>query len=250
MKQIYLSLLFLIPLFGFSQITCNTYTTGPISMAIPDGAEPEVQGSLLFIPITVTETTPITDIRINVDLTHTYVGDLVLQLQGPNGIGFNNIWDRSCNTEQFQNIDMTFKDGSPEITCASPTTGIYNPASPMTGFTNGDPSGVWYLVFVDFFSGDTGVVNEWSIELCTDPSLNVENFELHKGVSIFPNPTSNFLTISNLKNAVNYIIINQLGQEILKGNIDSNEEIDIKSLKNGLYFLKLENKKLIKFIKK
>jgi len=249
MKQIYLILLFLIPALGFSQIICNTYTTGAISTAIPDGSGTPGQGTPVFIPLTVTESTPITDIRIHVNLTHGNVGDLVLQLQAPNGGGFSNIWNRDCNTSVFENMDVTFKDGASEIICASPITGTYNPSSPMTGFNSNDPSGVWNLVFVDFFTGNTGIVNEWSIELCTDPSLSVQDANLEEGFSIFPNPTSDFLTISNLKNTVGYIIINQLGQEVLKDSINNNEKIDIKNLKNGLYFLKVENKSAIKFIK-
>ena len=72
---------------------------------------------------------------------------------------------------------------------------------------------------------------------------------LSSKIKLFPNPSANFLTVSNLKNKYNFIIVNKLGQKIQKGSISNNEEIDIRNLRNGLYFLKFEDGNTIKFIK-
>jgi hypothetical protein len=138
---------------------CNEYSTGAIATAIPDGGGANVQGTPVFIPVTVTETTPIEDLRIKVDVTHSWIGDLIMQLQPAAG-GFANIWARTCNDAQYGNIDVTLRDGEPAIMCASPTVGTYAPAASMAAFNGTNPSGTWNLVFVDFFNGDTGTVNE------------------------------------------------------------------------------------------
>lgn len=65
---------------------------------------------------------------------------------------------------------------------------------------------------------------------------------------IFPNPSNNKIQISGLTRNLNYEIYNLLGKKIFTGTISKNEHINIESLTNGVYFLKLKTKAL-KFIK-
>ena len=168
---------------------CTPYSTGPISVAIPDGPGANQQGAAVFVPVTVGDNAIISaNIKVSVDVTHSYIGDLVMQLQAPSGT-FQNIWFRTCNTVQFGNIDITFEDGSPDIVCGSPTSGDYAPANPLSVFDGEDINGTWNLVFVDFYNGDTGTVNSWSLELCTSSSLSVNENEL-ENLSIYPNPNN------------------------------------------------------------
>ncbi|WP_298516335.1 zinc-dependent metalloprotease family protein [uncultured Kordia sp.] len=225
---------------------CNTYTTGAISTAIPDGAGPNAQGTPVFVPVTVTENTAISDIRVSADVTHSYIGDLIMQLQAPNGGGFSNIWARTCNDAQYGNIDVTLRDGEPAITCASPTTGTYAPASSMAGFTGNDPSGVWNLVFVDFYNGDTGTVNEWSIELCTTTTtviLSNEEFELDS-FALYPNPNKGEFSLSFNSTSGEDININVhdiSGRLIYTKDYNAtstfNENISLKNVSTGMYLI-------------
>ena len=78
----------------------------------------------------------------------------------------------------------------------------------------------------------------------------IDNFSLSNGTpSIFPNPSSDFINVSNLKSTESYLIINLIGKEIKRGIISNREKIDIRNFTNGLYFLKFENGNAIKFIK-
>lgn len=225
---------------------CNTYTTGPIATAIPDGGGMPGQGTPVFIPVTVTETTPITDLRIRTDVTHTYIGDLIMQLQTPNGGGFSNIWNRSCNTAQFGNIDVTFKDGEPAIICASPTVGTYAPANPMTGFTGNNPAGTWNLVFVDFWTGSTGTVNEWSVELCTTSTtivLSNEEFTL-ENFALYPNPNKGEFSLSFNSTSGEDIDVNVFdiaGRLVHTKNYNAtsafNENISLNNVSAGMYLI-------------
>ncbi|WP_452226148.1 reprolysin-like metallopeptidase [Lacinutrix cladophorae] len=225
---------------------CNNYTTGAIATAIPDGGGANVQGNPVFIPLTVTESTPITDIRVSADVTHSYIGDLIMQLQAPNGGGFSNIWARTCNDAQYGNIDITFKDGESAIACASPTTGTYAPASSMTGFTGNDPSGTWNLVFVDFYNGDSGVVNEWSIELCTTTTqvtLGTENQEL-SNFALYPNPNKGNFSLafdSNSGKNINVAVYDMSGRLVFNKEYDAtsrfNENISLNNASSGMYIM-------------
>jgi uncharacterized delta-60 repeat protein len=90
-------------------------------------------------------------------------------------------------------------------------------------------------------------------------TLEIENFNESKHINIYPNPTTNFITIdcSDNLNAIggNYKIIDILGQEIQKGNLLYQQNtIDLNNIKGkGIYFVKifdslnslLDNKKII-----
>ena len=79
-------------------------------------------------------------------------------------------------------------------------------------------------------------------------TLSTLDFELID-ISLYPNPASNFITISGLQTEENYTIYNTLGQEVKNGSVTNNAKIDIQNLNTGLYFLKFENDTTIKFLK-
>ncbi|GEM_PF-2852545 len=84
--------------------------------------------------------------------------------------------------------------------------------------------------------------------------LDIEGTPSHENNSqIYPNPASDFFNVNNPEEYTDYIIYNNLGEKIIKGNIDGNpSRIDIRDLSDGLYFIRLmKNKKhrIIAFIK-
>lgn len=94
--------------------------------------------------------------------------------------------------------------------------------------------------------------NAFSIGNLGTNEFDIENNKL----IIYPNPTSNYLTIQNKENVINnfaYNIVNVSGRIIKSGLSKYNEQINIESLTNGNYIvqIKTENgeilsKKLIK----
>jgi len=102
--------------------------------------------------------------------------------------------------------------------------------------------------FVSWQSGSNG--GGFSYERSTDQNLGTDNFELENTIKLFPNPSNEFIQVSGLTTKVDYTIYNILGEEIKKGIISDEEEIDVKNLNSGLYFLRLDNRNTIKFMKK
>lgn len=78
--------------------------------------------------------------------------------------------------------------------------------------------------------------------------LCISDIELQK-ISIIPNPSSNSLQILGLNGLENYEIYSSIGQKIKSGKILNHTAIDIQNLSDGLYLLKLDNKRTFKFIK-
>ncbi|WP_163410823.1 LamG-like jellyroll fold domain-containing protein [Flavobacterium ajazii] len=94
----------------------------------------------------------------------------------------------------------------------------------------------------------TGASSNWigsTLTLSTDKFNGVNN-----SIKLYPNPSSDFIQISALTKTENYAIYNVSGSEVKSGTIDSNTKINIQSLTNGAYFLKLNGGNAIKFIKK
>jgi len=70
------------------------------------------------------------------------------------------------------------------------------------------------------------------------------------GITMYPNPSSDFINISGLTNTASYEISNMLGAKVQTGKVSQNENINVHSLNKGMYFVKLENIASLKFIKK
>ena len=80
-------------------------------------------------------------------------------------------------------------------------------------------------------------------------TLPVNEFEL-KDYTFFPNPTSDFLKLTEGDFIDNYYQIFDIrGGKILEGKIKFENKIDVRNLSEGLYFLKFENSESYRFIK-
>jgi hypothetical protein len=79
-------------------------------------------------------------------------------------------------------------------------------------------------------------------------NLSTANFDIENQVLIYPNPTSNYLTLRNVLEDSKIIISDSNGR-IVKQLTCQKTTIDIQSLEKGIYFLKINNDKSFKFIK-
>jgi hypothetical protein len=75
---------------------------------------------------------------------------------------------------------------------------------------------------------------------CNGVVLSNEDVEKSK-VSIFPNPASDLVQIKSDQEFDSFVIYNVSGQQVLSKKLNSEQRIDVSTLSNGMYFLKLEN---------
>ena len=81
---------------------------------------------------------------------------------------------------------------------------------------------------------------------CGSTKISVSN---NKEIEIFPNPSSDLLTIKfGNKKELNFKIFSSFGKIVMNGNINNNEIIDVSELDPQIYILKIDEKsyKLIK----
>jgi len=107
---------------------------------------------------------------VDVDLTHTFVGDLTLTLTHPNGIATSTLVQRplaGAGTCGSDDILGTFSDAGAAFQCAPtiPANGVATvlPVTPLSAFANLSPAGVWSLAVDDASASGAGALNNWGI---------------------------------------------------------------------------------------
>jgi hypothetical protein len=79
-----------------------------------------------------------------------------------------------------------------------------------------------------------------------DSDLTLTNENSNRlNISIYPNPTNNYLYIGNyIHNELEYSIFDSMGNVKMKGNLETSSSVDVSALNNGLYFISIfDNKK-------
>jgi hypothetical protein len=105
-----------------------------------------------------------------------------------------------------------------------------------------------------YYGGTGGPWNSDSATLTTTEncSLSLDEFDNYS-VTIYPNPSNDYITILTKSELKNVEIYNMLGQSINK-KISADSRIDISTLPNGNYIIKTidfqDNQTVLKFIKK
>ena len=233
--------------------TCTTYSSAQnLGLAIADGtgtvAAPG-QGTPLFNSINIPDSNTITSITISADVTHPNTADLLLQFQHPD-VGTNNafvnIWIFDCVGDSF---NITFDDLGAPINCGSPTTGTFAPVNPLGAILNDLNSfGDWNLALVDFVSGNTGTLNNWSIEICSiSTGLSIDEFELNN-LSIYPNPNNGEFNVkfNSISENVSLQVFDIRGRSVYNksyANSSSsfNEAINLGNVQSGMYLLNVND---------
>ena len=72
-------------------------------------------------------------------------------------------------------------------------------------------------------------------------NLSINKLSSDKKINVYPNPTSNFIQISNIDD-VSIMIINVLGKTVMEiPNYGNNSNIDVSKLESGMYFIKIKD---------
>jgi subtilisin-like proprotein convertase family protein len=123
----------------------------------------------------------ISNLKVILDITHSYVDDLTATLVSPSGTRLT-LFDELdlplfVSHENFEGT--TFDDNSPwaidDPQSSPPFTAAYRPQQPLSTLDGEDPNGTWQLVLHDGFDGDEGSINSWSIEFdSAEPSVQTD----------------------------------------------------------------------------
>lgn len=215
--------------------TCNTYTNSTFT-PIPDGAN-----NYSTSVINVADNVVISDVNVGINITHSYVGDLALVLVSPAGTQVF-LWQGECGNAN--NINATFDNSGLTPNCG-PTTGNVLPQGSLAEFNGQSSQGQWVLGFVDGFTGDSGTLNEWSVEICsqTIQPLSADEFNL-ENFSIYPNPNNGSFTVaftSGTADDINITVHDMRGRQIFSNSYKNtglfSGEVNLSAAETGVYLV-------------
>ena len=224
-------------------IVCDNNPSPPnLNIPIVDGSGGTPGQPYAQHTITVPDLGTIESVTVNVDITHTWISDLIIRIIHPSG-AFVDVWNGNCSGG-YENLDITFDDLGSAITCADPTTGTYTPLEALSAFNGLDAQGDWTILIADFFAQDTGQLNDWAINICTEQPLSVNDYEF-EGFALFPNPNNGSFTVnlnSISQNPVTLEVFDIRGRSIYR-NVYNNvsgqfsEEVNLNNVKSGMYLV-------------
>ena len=153
----------------------------------------------------------------------------LLDVSASSGITTLNCSDNSLTSLVLFNIDPTTSSldatSNPDLLCIE----VDDITLAQANWTNIDP--------VASFSTNCNLTTE----------IN-ENSKLNNLI-VFPNPSSNKITISGLKGLQQLEILDVTGKIVINLTVSNNQNINIESLPKGLYFVRISNNLPLKFIK-
>ena len=227
---------------GNVQVVCNTVNSGNINLAIPDNNATGVSTTLNFTD----NYASMSDVNINVNITHTYVQDLKISVVSPAGTEII-LWNQNCGSQD--NMNITFDDAGNAIVC-SDLNGNRTPIEALSGFNNENAQGTWTLKLSDNYTGDTGHLNSWSVNAC-HIETGIDKNQI-QSLNIWPNPTENNVNVSfevqDQNSNVNISLVDISGREIIRKTYDAktldfNENINLNNLSKGIYMIRVNNGK-------
>ncbi|MFD0863047.1 S8 family serine peptidase [Sungkyunkwania multivorans] len=147
--------------------------------------------------INVPDNLNITDITVQVDVTHTWVEDLTLYLESP--ATFNTLVPQgSCG--QNDDINATFTDAGTALNCVTgpPTiTGNVAPNTPFSVYGGTASAGEWSFTTRDQFNGDNGTINGWTLTICGITAITNVPSLVNNGLTV-PGNSSYAISASDL----------------------------------------------------
>jgi subtilisin-like proprotein convertase family protein len=235
-------------------ITCLTATSTNVPITIPTTANATVNSTLNITG----QTTTISDANITVDITHTWVNDLVLTLISPAGTQVQLV-SRPCTNAALNNIVTTFDDSGNALVCANnpAISGVIIPAQALSAF-NGEPmNGTWTLRVLDAAAQDGGSINSWSLNLCNIATALAVNQNIFENFALYPNPNNGTFTVqfnSSFDNSILIGIHDIRGREVFSKTYQNNgffnEKLQLDNLQSGVYLINIQDgdKKITKKI--
>lgn len=224
--------------------TCNTYTATP--NAILSGA---TSTGFVGYSLTVPDDVIISDMDVNVNITHARVNDLRIGIAKPGSSSVDRfLYDRSCPSFGTPaNMITTFDDAGVVIACSGINgNNIYKPIASLDVFNGLSSAGIWRLAVADAVATTNGVLNSFAFTFCstnTVVTLGTQNFGFEDFV-VYPNPSNGNFNVqfhSASPNGVTVLVHDMRGRKIYQnaysGGAAFNENVQLNNAQSGIYLL-------------
>lgn len=214
---------------GIGPDTSVRFESADTPIAIPDN---DPTGITSTITVPASDARSVADADIDLDVTHTWVGDLIATVSHT-GASVTIVDQPGAPASTFgcssNNMVIIADDegtaGTIEGTCgattgdeAYTTGGRYTPNNPLTAFDGTAFAGMWTLNISDNAGGDTGTLNSWALLLTPIQTANGETAgSVVSRLAVAPNPVVGSaqidLTVATTQD-VRVALYDALGREV------------------------------------
>ncbi|MGC4041015.1 MAG: S8 family serine peptidase [Flavobacterium sp.] len=198
------------------------------------------------VPLTITGGYNIGALKVAIDITHTWIGDITVTLQGPASIGSPVITLLDIPCGNFQNINCIMDDNGNAPGCSGNPgiSGIVAPVDPLSSLNTLPADGEWILRVLDHNNEDGGTINNFSINLCrVENALNIGSNPIANS-SVYPNPTKGIVNVAipALTDTATITLFDLQGRQILsKETAQMYTSFGIDNLQDGIYMVNIKN---------
>lgn len=229
--------------FETGTLVCNlTFTATDYS----DNVIEVVPNSEASVPLTISGGFTIGDMNVNLGITHTWIGDLIISLVGPASIGSPviKLFENPCGNNRNINCILDDNGDAPLCSGIPAISGNIAPLDALSSLNSLPADGVWTLRVVDPFNEDGGTIDNFSINLCrVEQALNVVTNPILKS-SVYPNPSKGIVnvTIPSLSETATIRLFDIQGRQILSKETNQvDTSFEIQDLQDGIYLVNIGN---------
>lgn len=225
--------------FTTAVISCLTIAAVNVPVAISSGAPAVVTSSL-----NVSDDIDMSTVTVDVNISHTYLEDLIVSLISPQGTVITLV-DSSCGNRNDMVVTFDDQGNSPFCATTSPTlSGLVIPKDALAVLAGESSSGNWSLQVEDTASFDGGAINSWALNVCgVDKTLSVSTAVMDQ-FRLYPNPVQDKVTL-DLGNytfaKAQYQLYDLSGKIIANGTIQNKrEQLVLNEILQGIYILRVQ----------
>jgi len=161
------------PFFSFttSVVSCSDFDTNDLPQEISEEGTPMVTASIFLA-----QDLRISDVNVNLELSHTFLEDLTVTLISPEGTRVTLL---SKNCGNLNNIIAVFDDDGASITCSGnpAISGSVKPLGSLASFNGESTLGEWILEVQDGAVSDGGSLDAFSLEICAEGAFRPDEDE-------------------------------------------------------------------------
>ncbi|TRZ43964.1 reprolysin-like metallopeptidase [Robertkochia solimangrovi] len=154
--------------FASIPINCNTFTNNNTVNIPSEGTQ------TITSVIALNEQATLNSLSVSVNITHTFVEDLIITLTSPSGKTATLI-SQQCGSGQ--NMNVTFSDDGDPLVCGNlpAVSGTVQPQQSFSIFRNEPVNGNWTLTVNDTFTQDGGTLNSFGLNLCVNGTFEEDS---------------------------------------------------------------------------
>uniref|UniRef100_UPI00404A043A reprolysin-like metallopeptidase n=1 Tax=Gelidibacter sp. TaxID=2018083 RepID=UPI00404A043A len=230
--------------FTTENITCDTFT----AVDTPISINPVGTNLSYTSIINIEPDFPITDVNVKINIPHTWVNDLDITLTSPQGTVILLTSDNGANGAQNYTNTVFDQQATLPITGASaPFTGSFIPEGNLSSLNGQMSGGNWTLTVVDDTDQDGGTINEFTIDLCVEGSLSLDENIISEFL-VFPNPNKGEFTVklnSTSGEDIKIEVYDIRGRKIFSNKYNSisnfNQVIRLNNVQSGMYLVNVND---------